>query len=523
MHEKASFTLFGSIAQRRSETSSKNRIFTPATKPAAMRPIALFILLASSLAASFAQVRPEIIALAEQLPPLAVAAGAYPAPGIHLKTLPAITIQQAATAEELWQLTEHRDPLVRATALFALLGRPERDSLELELLVPQRFHDTAAISLEIWGENRSNWNSRVGEIFLATIGSYTNNSFWMEDGFQLDTARQAWLDSVFLCSATGFNGLKSHLYFRWQPQESQYACLRQLVASGQDNYAAPLLAKYQREADIGLLATHLPEGDSERWMSFFFFQHPRLLDTLTARLEGAWQHRLYQHAIARYQNPDAASLLDSVYARIGRLEWKKQHHNVATYAGTLFANYDALYAPLYLRALTEHPDNPNFRIPDGLWETDADTLYRLSLRWKHGGRAERERAAKMMPKIIEYLQAAAPDTLQAEIIRRISLGIELKYYSPYPADMAATVQAYQHIYRSKDPYFIDPLFGLLEKEPLAKNRFFIAKLLLHLGGPPVEARLRAFFQENPGLAPGLRAAEEGGGFYAGFVHYAKQK
>jgi hypothetical protein len=502
----------------------KKRIFAPATKPAAMRTIiALLLLLTSATGASFAQVRPEIIAMAEQLPPLAVTAGAYPFPGIHLKALPAIAFQQAATADELRQLTEHDDPLVRATALFALLGRPERDSLQLERLVPQRFHDTAAISLEIWEEYRSGWNSRVGELFLATIGGYTNVYFWMEDGFQLDTARQAWLDSVFLCSSTNFNSLKRHLYFRWQPQESQYPCLRQLVASGQDNYLAPLLAQYRREEDIGLLAAHLPEGDGERWLSFFFFQHPRLLDTLASRLEEAWQQRSYQFVVARYQNPEAARLLDSVYAQIGRLERKQQQHAVATYASTLFVNYAAIYAPLYLRMLTEHPGNPNFRIPDGLWETHDDTLYRLSLRWKHGDRAERERAAKMMPKIIEYLQAAAPDTLQAEIMRRISLGIELKYYSQYPADMAATVQAYQHIYRSKDPYFIDPLFGLLEKEPLAKNRFFIAKLLLHLGGPPVEARLRAFFQENPGLAPDLRAAEEGGGFYAGFVHYASQK
>jgi hypothetical protein len=446
--------------------------------------IALFLLLTSTIGACLAQVRPEITAMAEQLPPLSVTAGAHPLPGIHLKALPALAFQQAATADELRQLTEHRDPLVRATALVALLGRPERDSLQLERLVPQRFHDTAAISLEIWEEYRSGWNSRVGELFLATIGGYTNVYFWMEDGFQLDTARQAWLDSVFLCSSTSFNALKRHLHFRWQPQESLYACLRQLVASGQDNYLAPLLAKYQREEDIGLLAAHLPAGQGERWLSFFFFQHPRLLDTLATWLEASWQQRLYQQVIARYQNPEAARLLDSIYARIGHLERKKRHHDVATYAGTLFANYDTLYAPLYLRALTEHPGNSNFRVPDGLWETHGDTLYRLSLQWKHGDRAERERAAKMMPNIIAYLQAAAPDTLQAEIMRRISLGIDLKYYTQYPADMAATVQAYQHIYRSKDPYFIGPLFGLLEKEPLAKNRFFIAKLLLHLGGPP---------------------------------------
>ena len=85
------------------------------------------------------------------------------------------------------------------------------------------------------------------------------------------------------------------------------------------------------------------------------------------------------------------------------------------------------------------------------------------------------------------------------------------------------MKAYRHIYRTKAPYFVDPLIEILKKEPLAKNRFFIAKLLHEYNDPVIDERLALLFREAPELAPGLQAAEEGGSFFKNFAYHANRK
>ena len=486
--------------------------------------------LSTVLAASLltAQLRPEISARAAQLGPLSVTTQPYTQQGIHLKDSTALLLQEQATTAELLAMTAHPKPEARMAALFALLNRPERDSLGLERLVPAHFRDTATLKLEAWGEHRTHLSTQVGEAFLQTIGSYTNNLFWLNDGFELDTTAQAWLDSVFLCSNTRFNGLKNTLLWQWAPTEQMYPCIRRLLASGQDNHLSSFLAKYQRPEDINLITAHLPKADrrsnSHPWQPFWHFMHPEMFAFLASKLEQEWKDGMYLRVLAKYQNQEAAALLDSVFQRIDTLgNARKQQYLAVHLSRALGAHYDTIYAPLYLKILTQYPENANFRIPEALWATYPDTLYRLSLVWKNGGRAERERAMRMMPKVIEYLQRTQPDTLYAEIISRIKLGFDQSYYAEHPADLGATMKAFKYIYRSRAPYFIEPLFGFLEEEPLAKNRFFIAKLLLHFDEPDIEDRLTRFFQMHSELAPTLKDAEQGGKFYSNFIYHAQKE
>lgn len=479
---------------------------------------------------ALSQVRPEILELANGLSTVAITSVNYSGANIAWKELKdslAIALAQAATAEELAELTDHDSPAIRITALFALLGRPEKDSLELQELVPRHFHDTAEVQIEIWGEYKENWTARAGDVFLYTIGGYTNRLFWEEDGFTLSDARQQWLDSVFICSLTSFEDLKEHLFWRWEPSAGMYPCIRQLAESGQSRFASAFLAKYQNEADIELITAHLPVVDGRQgnhaWLPFRFFRHPRMFDFLEDNLDKGWRNAQYQGRVAEYKNRQAAVLLDSLYARIMQLDKKEQSRPVASLARAIGGNYDSVYATLSLNVLSEHSDNPNLRIPEGLWLTHADTLYRLSLAWKGGGRAERERSARMLPEIIRYLETHNRDRLTAEIVSRIQPGLDMRYYVEHPAEKNATMKAYQYIYQTKSPDFVDPLIDILKKEPLAKNRFFIAKLLHEYNDPAIDERLILLFREFPELAPGIRAAEEGGGFFKNLTYHAKRE
>lgn len=473
------------------------------------------------------QVRPEIMELANGVNTVAITSSRA---NIGLKALKdslAIALAQAATAEELVELTDHASPTVRTTALFALLGRPEKDSLELQELVPRHFHDTAGVQIEIWGEYKDNWRAKAGDVFLYTIGGYTNRVFWENDGFALSDARQQWLDSVFICSLTSFEDLKEHLFWRWEPSAGMYPCIRPLAASGQSRFASAFLAKYQNEADIELITAHLPAVDGEwgnhAWLPFRFFRHPRMFDFLEDNLDKGWRNAQYQGRVAEYKNRQATVLLDTLYARIMQLDEKEQFHPVATLARTIEGNYDSVYATLCLKIITKHSDNPNVRVPENLWLTHADTLYRLSLAWKDGGRAERERSARMLPDIIRYLETHNRDSLIAEIVSRIQPGLDMRYYVEHPAEKNATMKAYQYIYQTQNPDFVDPLIDILKREPLAKNRFFIAKLLHEYGDSAIDERLARLFRERPELAPGIRAAEEGGGFFKNLTYYADRK
>jgi hypothetical protein len=472
-----------------------------------------------------AQIRPATAALAERIERVAITTLPRGSGGLHLKDSTAIALRDSATAAELLQLTRHPSPTVRTTALLALLERPDRDSLDLHLLPPQHFHDTAAVRIEVFEQYNYGKDTRVGELFLDAIRGYSFDLLWMYSGFRLEKAPKEWLDSVFLCSNTSFNYMKLGLARDFKPKATLYPCIRQLVESGQDGHASVFLAKYQRTEDIGLIIRDLPENKlsshGNRWQPFEYFQHPQLFAFLEKDLANSWQNAFYQQQVAKYKNRDAAALLDSVYLRIKSLEKRQLELAVYYLRNAMMRSYDSVFAGLYLRILSDFPKSQNVGIPDGLWETHADTLCSLYSVWKNGSRVAKDRALKMMPKVIEHLQKADAVALEREIVSRIVPGLDMNTYGDHPADRAATVKAYTHIYQTRSPAFIEPLFDVLKKEPLGKNRFFVAKLLLGFDDPSLRGRLAFFFKENPTLAPSLKDAEEGGSFYSNFVHKAE--
>ncbi len=493
------------------------------------KKISTIFLLCLCLSGLWSQIRPEISIIANRLDRVAIDSEVKNhKSSIFFRDSISLSLQQKATVTELIELTNHVSPVVRTNALFALLGRPERDSIELQMLVPQHFSDTATIFIEMT-ENRGNHDkAKVGELFLDVIGRYSDwYMLWTNSSFKLTEQRQLWLDSVFFCSNTDFNYLKKFPSRSWKPRPELYACIRELLESGQDNYASLFLAKYQQEADIELICGHLPiYGNANKrnpfiWLPFQYFQHPDMFSCLKSKIEDGWQNLDYYRNVAKYKNEESAELMDSILTRI--IKMGKYKGTVTAHFGrALEEEFAPVFSDIYLKLLHIFPENTNLKIPDKLWETHGDTLLQLSSIWKNGGKAERERATRMMPKLLEYLQSKDSSALLSEIVSRIK-PLPNEYFGYQNGDDAATIAAYTYIYRSKNPYFIDPLFHFLKTEPLAKNRFFIAKILQTYGDPSINKRLTDFFKDHPDLAPRLVDAEEGGKFYADFFYKTKQK
>lgn len=493
-----------------------------------LKMILLSLVLAVCLAGNAqAQLRPETLALASRIERVSLTNQPRHSPGgYHLGDSLAVLLKNTATAAELLELTRHPKPAARTTALLALLESPGRDSLELHRLMPEHFHDTATVRLHFFDQIKYHKDQKVGEVFLNALGGFWFAELWLHGKYSLKKPQKEWLDSVFICTNTAFNPYKLGIVGneKWKPKPSFYPQIRELVASGQDSFASVFLAHYRKEEDIPLILAHLPPqahpSHGNRWQPFRYFQHPDLFAFLKNELPASWQNGGYIEAIAIYKNDEAAALLDSVYVRIKSLE-KKPGNNLYYLHNGILRNYSPAFASLYLRILTEFPESQHANIPDGLWETHADTLCQLYSVWKNGGRTAKDRTLQMMPKVIEHLQATDTAALHREIISCIKMGIELRTNADHMVDIGTTVKAYVHIYKTRNPAFIEPLFDILKNEPLGKNRFFIAKLLLRFDDPGMRERLTVFFRGNPSLAPTLKDAEEGGAFYSNFVHKAE--
>lgn len=474
-----------------------------------------------------AQMRPATAALADRIERVSLTNRPRNSPGgYHLDDSLGVLLKNTATAAELIELTRHPKPAARTTALLALLERPGSDSLELYRLLPEHFHDTATVRLEFIDQIKHHKDQKVGDVFLNALGGFWFGELWLHGKYRPKKPQKEWLDSVFICTNTAFNHHKMGIVGNesWKPKPSYYPHIRELVGSGQDSFVSVFLAHYRKAEDIPLILAHLPPqahpSHGNRWQPFRYFQHPDLFAFLKNELPANWQNGGYIEAIAIYKNDEAAALLDSVYVRIKSLE-KKPGNNLYYLHNGILRNYAPAFASLYLRMLTEFPETYFTNIPEGLWETHADTLYSLYSVWKNGGRTAKDRALQMMPQVIEHLQATDTAALNREIISCIKPGIDLKTYGDHPADRAMTSKAYVHIFKTRHPAFVEPLFEFLKNEPLSKNRFFIAKLLLRFDDPGIRERLTVFFKENPSLAPTLKDAEEGGAFYSNFVHKAE--
>ena len=140
-----------------------------------MRILITVLLLFQVVQEVSAQLRPEVMQLADQLNTLNLKQERREGYQYVLMDSIAVNLSKLATDDELKILTDDTSAYVRANALFALLGRGGAADLELEKLVPPRFNDTSVVDIKIVESQSVRMKSTVGELYLTYVADYSNN------------------------------------------------------------------------------------------------------------------------------------------------------------------------------------------------------------------------------------------------------------------------------------------------------------------------------------------------------------
>ncbi len=453
-----------------------------------------------------------------------------------------LAIGQIARFDELLALTHHQSPLVRVAAIYGLLQRDEMGNLYLSdqqnyprpfvpktylhRLLEEHFNDTATVQWRTQWEYNSISLARisVGELCLSKIGNYWifSRDFILSDqyGYKMPQEAKAHFDSLLLLNLP--NPWIAYRFARIQqlePIQAWYSVIRQQVEQSGDEVAVCYLAKYQKPEDIDLILANLPTEKPRfeatlpsHWTPFQYFRHPRMFAYLQQHQPPNINKNETLYLVAAYQTPEAAALFDTMYTR-EKAASKNMWSACSTLGSMINAQFAPVYAPLLWKMLMDNPENSNIRIPDRLWETHADSLAKMYDIWKTGGRGARDRATKMFPKLSEYLAQHDVDRRAQVVVEQIKPGKE-----PRNAQ-----KAWETIWLAHDKIYTLLLFGLLEKDPLPENRFFICKIMLHQPEADIKQQLITFFQKHPELYPNLTAAEKGGSAFSDFYHYLTEK
>ncbi len=428
----------------------------------------------------------------------------------------------SASIEELSVLTRHPHPAVRAQAWAGLLQKKEVSGEWMLQIAREHWQDMDTVQVRCYQNYfHHDVKIQVGDFFLRNLreGNYAGAvGMYFRKDFRPDPISQRRIDSFLICDPPPFPEIRFSVFWNEKPRADCYTCVRRQVEEGRSQEAVIYLAKFRKEQDVELIINHLPTEKTPnswarlQWMPLLEFQHPRFFQVLKDSFQNHVRDANYLRSVRKYANRDAAILFDSIFYRACR-----EPNNgsvVSTLGGALFHEFDTVFADVYVKILSFSPENTYCRIPDNLWSCRPDTLAALYEIWKNGGRSTKARASAMFPKYQEWLSKQGAEKSVALVMEQIRPGGV--YRDSY--------KAFSVILNSPGKsYFVEPLFALLEKEPLAENRFFLAKLLLEMNLPEVKSRLEGLFSEKIALRPTLRDAEKGGSTFSDFLHFVKNE
>ncbi|MEL7220649.1 MAG: hypothetical protein AAGJ93_04970 [Bacteroidota bacterium] len=418
-----------------------------------------------------------------------------------------------ADIDDAIELTRHPNPLIRTKVLLLLLNKTEPVDLPVVELLEDNLNDTAKITFCTTHNHFGEISYPIFRLYTSLLSDVPTEVVFHVPGkrYQADSIVKRQQDSLVLCQY--FSNFKEREFIAFSALEypSFFPLLRKQVINYKDRSALIYLSRFEQEEDIDLLLNYVEDaGIKSALVPLNFFSHPRLLNALEEYVDTSWNESHYMRAVAQYQNQQSLEILEAIYQR--KRSGNRQEQNMGTLKFALENYFTGIYADLFLQLLSEQWVSVSQPLPDSLWTIHGDSLLQLFQQWDRSEIKWERRSAKAI-----YLQAKSyqatyyPEKLTDFIMGQIQPGS--KYL-----DCATSIW---HIWQTHDPAFVDPLFALLGREPLGKNRFIILKTLAHYEDDEITAQLNEWKANHPSLLPTVEDSIRGNRFFSNLEYYGK--
>jgi len=251
-------------------------------------------------------------------------------------------LQKKATKDELTELTNHPNGVVRCYSFWALTYD---SSLNLLPIVAGHIMDDANVNTQFGCIGSS---EKVGDFFINLV----TPNYVDVNSKKLDSSQFATIDSILIYTPNNLYS-KQEAIRRAKLTERFYLRARDLVIKDKNQEALVTLAKYQRRQDIPLILKNkignkLDDGYFFTYKAISEFPHPDFFPLLEQNLKQTlnddhysteWRE-LYK-AIASYKNNKALELLKIPFNQV-------KHENIREYhIDFVFGALQKFQSPLY--------------------------------------------------------------------------------------------------------------------------------------------------------------------------------
>ena len=262
-------------------------------------------------------------------------------------------LKKTATKEELIELTNHPNGVVRSYSFWALTHKNDVDLLPI---VKNHLNDNELVETQfgcIGGQEM------VGDFFIQVM----TPQYIDLDSEKMNSKELVELDSLLIYQPNKLSARYSAIN-RAEPTENLYSKIRELVIEEKNQSALVTLAKYQKEQDIEIIKNNRSENDKvesgyyHTYVAISQFPRPEFIQLLETNLNKTLDNTHYSNewrelykAIASYKNKKAVELLKIPFSKVEHQNIKKYHIDFVY--GAIQEFQDPIYDELYWKVWEE--------------------------------------------------------------------------------------------------------------------------------------------------------------------------
>ena len=256
-------------------------------------------------------------------------------------------LEQNATKDELTELTNHPNGVVRSYAFWALTHRKNIDLLSI---VKNHLNDTELVETQF---GCIGGREMVGDFFIQVM----TPQYIDLNSEKMNSKELAELDSLLIYQPNKLSARYSAIN-RAEPTANLYPKIRELVTEENNQSALVTLAKYKKEQDIEIIKNNRSENDKiesgyyHTYVAISEFPRPEFIPLLETNLNKTLDNthfstewRELYRAIASYKNKKSIELLKIPFSKVEHQNIKKYHIDFVY--GAIQEFQDPIYNELY--------------------------------------------------------------------------------------------------------------------------------------------------------------------------------